>query len=412
MKAQILTVIICCPIVTTAHSEVQFQWSVVGNPGNVADSTGYGAVSNTFRISQHEVTNSQYTEFLNAVDPSGFNEYALYNIDMYGSLGGIEVNTGNPSGTKYIAKSGWENHPVNYISWYDAVRFTNWLHNGQGNGDTESGAYTLIDGKAVLGNPSATPINGLSITRNAGAYYFLPSEDEWYKAAYHNASAGTDGDYFQFATGTDSVPVSDKPGDNPAAVNYYNNDGIANGFNDGYAATGTSSLPARTSPFTDTGAYTNAESPYGTFDQNGNVWEWMESPIDSQRVIRGGSYDFVDVYLMTTYRQGFGPSYGIGNTGFRVAAPISGDFDRDGDIDNADIGVVAGNFTGSGGTGMTYAMGDIDGDGDVDNADIGAVAGSFTGAAAESTFSNTVVPEPTSLAPFGLGGLLLGRRRR
>ena len=54
------------------------------------------------------------------------------------------------------------NKPVNYVSWYDSVRFANWLNNGQGSGDTESGAYKL------LGN-SATPSNGLSVIRDPAA---------------------------------------------------------------------------------------------------------------------------------------------------------------------------------------------------------------------------------------------------
>ena len=57
--------------------------------------------------------------------------------------GGISFNAGNANGSKYSVISGSGNHPVNYVSWYDAIRFANWLNNGQGSGDTETGAYTL-----------------------------------------------------------------------------------------------------------------------------------------------------------------------------------------------------------------------------------------------------------------------------
>ena len=62
----------------TANATVIFNWATVGNPGNDPDITGYGAVSYNYRISRHEVTNAQYTEFLNAVDPTGTNSLALY----------------------------------------------------------------------------------------------------------------------------------------------------------------------------------------------------------------------------------------------------------------------------------------------------------------------------------------------
>lgn len=97
---------------------------------------------------------------------------------------------------------------------------------------------------------------------------------------------------------------------------------------------------------------------------------------------------------------------------FADALYTPGDLDLDGDIDNADIGLVAGNFTGSGGsTTMRYIDGDVDGDGDIDNADLGLVAGGFTGSLAEG--SAYVVPEPGSLLLVTVAGLAtIGRRRR
>lgn len=63
-----------------AGRAVAFEWAAVGNAGNVADVTGYGAVGYEYRISKHEVTNAQYAEFLNAV--AATDTYNLYNSQM------------------------------------------------------------------------------------------------------------------------------------------------------------------------------------------------------------------------------------------------------------------------------------------------------------------------------------------
>ena len=175
----------------------------VGNPGNSPDQNffgqgQFGAVAYSYRIGTTEVTNAQYAAFLNAKaasDPLG-----LYNINMGSTavLGGI-TRSGSDGSYSYATILGHDNMPVNWVSWYDAIRFANWLNNGQGNGDTETGAYTL--GELDAGG---VPLNGNGITRNAGARWFLTSENEWYKAAYYNPSTGT---YFQYPTSSDTVPT-------------------------------------------------------------------------------------------------------------------------------------------------------------------------------------------------------------
>jgi formylglycine-generating enzyme required for sulfatase activity len=152
---------------------------------------GYGSVPYAYNIGTYDVINSQYVAFLNSNDSTGANPLGLYNSQMGSApYGGINYNSGAANGNKYSVISGNGNNPVNYVSFYDGLRFANWLNNGQVAGMTETGAYTLLGG-------TPTPSNGNSITRNAGATVFLPSENEWYKAAYYNPATSS---YYQYPT--------------------------------------------------------------------------------------------------------------------------------------------------------------------------------------------------------------------
>ena len=275
---------------------VDIQWTLVGNAGNPADTlvmsdgtSGYGSVGYVYRIGTFEVTNSQYAEFLNAKDSSGANSSHLYDS----STMVLTFSSGNPNGTKYAAPPGMANWPMTGASWYNAIRFSNWLNNGQGNGSTETGAYTLARG------PDGTPLNGSAILRNAAAQVFLPSENEWYKVAYYNPATSS---YFRYATSSDLPPVAEPPPGGTNSANW--------NFGVGYP--------------TDVGSYRLAHSPYGTFDQSGNAYEWNEALIQNQfRGLRGGSYAFFPQATPNDQYAGYRNSYfanaNVGNVGFRVA---------------------------------------------------------------------------------------------
>jgi len=127
-------------------------------------------------IGTREGTNAQYVEFLNAKAES--DPHGLYSTFMGFSLGGI-TRSGVDGSYAYSALAGSAEMPVNMVSFYDALRFANWLNNGQGSGNTETGAYTLLGGTVI-------PSNGTTAMRSAGATIVPTSEDEWYKAAYYD----------------------------------------------------------------------------------------------------------------------------------------------------------------------------------------------------------------------------------
>lgn len=276
-----------------------------GNAGEVQSQGTFGAVSYDYRIGTTEVTNAQYAEFLNARAAS--DPLALYNPLMAGDARGGITRSGSPGIYTYTTKTDMADKPVNFVSWYDAARFANWLHNGQGFGDTETGAYTLLGG-------TATPSNGDLITRNGGAKWFLPSEDEWYKAAYYQPAAqgGDSDDYWLYPTASNSAPTvatANSVGDinNPGAnvANYLS--GADWNSQNGNVTTVGSAGPS-------------SDSFYGTADQGGNVWEWNEALISASfRGLRGGS--FVDhlAELPSTNRDANGSTSEDYNAGFRVA---------------------------------------------------------------------------------------------
>jgi sulfatase modifying factor 1 len=301
----------------------------VGNPGNVSRVDGgivVGGVSTAYRIATTEVTNAQYVTFLNAVAAGG-DPFGLYNTSMgFGSRGGItrtessgsftysvraDVPDVGPGGTNYT----YGDKPVVYTSWYDAARFANWVNNGATAGaSTETGAYTMPSG-----------------TRIQGATWFLPTENQWYKAAYYNGAASV---YFNYPTKSNTAPDNHLPADDSGnSANYY-----IGGYTQDISY-----------PFTSAGAYALSKSPYGTTDQGGNVWEWTEAfgtnangtTNTSLRIRRGGSADSDATQIISSFRENKVGTTESDNMGFRLAtiataAGVPGDYNANGVVDAAD----------------------------------------------------------------------------
>jgi len=314
MKTRVLFAVVAALFAAFAlnldvHAEplVNIETVAVLDPGNAADTTGYGSAAYEFNIGKYEVTISQYTAFLNSVAKTNTNGYIvnLWNTNMTSDLNiaGISRSGSGTLASPYTYSAiGSGDRPVAYVSWFDAARFANWMNNGATNGaNTEIGAYILN---------GAT--SGVGFTKNAGATWWIPSENEWYKASYYKGG-GNNAGYWVYPTKSDTAPGNTIGG----ATNQANyNNGV-------YSVTQSPHPSVLQNYLTDAGAFSNSASAYGTYDQGGNVWEWNDAVIDSSRGLRGGSWNYDDsIYLPSSGRGKGDPASESNDVGFRVAKAL------------------------------------------------------------------------------------------
>ena len=232
--AAALLILIC----GTASAEIievkgiEIDFVTIGDAGNAADTSGYGSVSYDYRIGTYEISNSQWNQFTTAAGvPAG-------------------------SGAGYSQDATWEgdNVAANQVSWLEALQFCNYLTSG----DRSRGVYKFSDTGEYMGKESdAAVISGY------GTVYALPTEDQWYKAAYYNIASGA---YSLYANGTGTAPTT------------------------------ADSCYAADEPW-DVGSGTQEQN--GTYDMMGSMWEWTETESGDNIIIRGGSY--YNYGNMTTY---------------------------------------------------------------------------------------------------------------
>jgi formylglycine-generating enzyme required for sulfatase activity len=288
-KILLATAILAGASLTAAHADnfgtganqFTLDFTTIGNPGNAADTTGYGSVGYEYRIGTHEISQ--------------------YQIDRATASGLANVVAGAFSGDR----------PAGNMSWYESAAFVNWLNTSKSfapaynltwSGSTWSMAL-WTEGTAGSGYDTN------NLYRNSLAKYFLPSENEFYKAAFGKSDGNG---YYLYPTASSNAPTPVTSGTNPGTAVY--NQTWGQGPASIYQAGGRSS--------------------YGTMGQGGNMQEWQESAEDGtnnnvgdQRLVRGGywygiSSDPID--SSNKSRSSFPPSTdNYSNLGFRVAS-VSG----------------------------------------------------------------------------------------
>jgi formylglycine-generating enzyme required for sulfatase activity len=245
---------------------ISMDFVTIGNAGNAADTrvadggtSGYGSVGYNYRIGKYEVTNAQWNAFTTAAG----------------------APTGTDGGYSYGSYWTGAQKPTNNVSWYEAAQFCNYLTSG----NKYSGAYKFDMSGNFLSIDRASSIS------TYGTTYVIPTEDEWYKAAYYKPNGSG---YSYFANGTDTAPFAGSQSNYMYVIEAPWNVG------------------------------TGTQEQNGTFDMMGNVWEWNETLIgDSYRGIRGGFYGSEtggQALIRSSYRSDCYP-YGESDAfGFRVAS--------------------------------------------------------------------------------------------
>ncbi|MCY3017042.1 MAG: SUMF1/EgtB/PvdO family nonheme iron enzyme [Planctomycetota bacterium] len=263
---------LACLLAVPSFAE-PIQWVTVGDPGNTADTApaGFGAVTTSFQIMKYEFTNQLYTDFLNSVAKT--DTYSLYNTFMGSDARGGISRSGSSGSYSYSVKTDMGDKPVTYVSWFDAARVSNWYMNGAtSSSSTETGAYTLVSGQVSDTAPAVNP----------GATFYVPTADQWYKAAYYKGG-GTSAGYWNYATQSDSAPTAVTAGSTGigsagSTGNFANFDSAAdwNSQNGNVTTVGTN----------------GGASAYGAFDMGGNVYEWndLTGASGSSRGLRSGTF--------------------------------------------------------------------------------------------------------------------------
>lgn len=248
----------------------------VGSPGNPPDANPNpaGAVPYTYRNGKYEVSEQM--------------------IDKANALGALGI-TKDARGPDFPATS---------VTWFEAARFVNWLNTSSG----ASPAYKFDGmGNFQLWAPADPGYDASNLYRNKLAKYFLPTFNEWHKAAYFDPVLGV---YYDYPTGSDSVPDGiDFVGDPVFDAVFF--DGASNGG---------------PNVITNVGVV----SPFGTFGLGGNVREWEETAFDrlngapaKQRRTPGGSWGGVPSLMEASNTLiGVAPSFEGDFVGFRVSRVV------------------------------------------------------------------------------------------
>lgn len=321
----------------------------ITDPNNVADINNVGAVTYPYKIAKYEVTNGDYVEFLNAIAQT--DTYGVYNTEMSTVIISAGPNIGNPSPDQrggilrsgssgsyvYTSKTNMSNKPVNFVNWFDAARYCNWLHNGKPSGlqtssTTEDGVYPLngsisgiITKRTIAPTPTPTPTPTTTPTNtrtptptrtvtptvtitqtNTSTLTPTPSITSTITQTPTSTPANTTTPTVTVTpTITTTTTRTPTPSTSSSQVVYTTNSANYDNCAGNVSTVGTNGI----------------SSYYGAYDMSGNVWEWTDTTIAStNKVLRGGNLAYNAAYLSSTFQTYADVNSRSGFTGFRIGA--------------------------------------------------------------------------------------------
>ncbi|MCC5822293.1 MAG: formylglycine-generating enzyme family protein [Phycisphaerales bacterium] len=262
-------VIAATTVAAAASPDDHFDWVTIGEPGNigypggpVGISAGRGSVDYEYRIGRTQVTAGQWLAFYNTFSvqsgqlaqtlrPAFWPAYQDFSYQGPGDRYEFFPTLHHP-----------ELSPIG-INWRQAAMFCNWLHNGHSSDPASllNGAY---DTATFTYNEDTNTFNDQA-TRHPDARYWIPSLDEWLKAAHYDPNKNGQGPgWWEYAHSSDAPPVYGMPGEGDVARQLTQEQMIQ------LAGPGASPL------YIPLGLYPDVQSPWGLLDLLGGNREFVE----------------------------------------------------------------------------------------------------------------------------------------
>src|ERR1051325_4665824 len=215
-----LTFVVVCGMAAAQPGPDGYDWAQIGAVGNapytgfsdpISPTYGRGGVSYAYSMSQTGVTTAQWVSLLNAANarPDLFFPQSPSWTAAPLIWGGERDPTYTGPGIRYRVRADVPSAgmlPASGVSWRECAILCNWLNSGQNSANPESFRSGAYDTATFTGGfPTFTDQR----QHTPGAHYWIPTLDEYLKAAFYDPSGNGPGQerWWQYPIRSDSPPI-------------------------------------------------------------------------------------------------------------------------------------------------------------------------------------------------------------